>query len=382
MQLLLTGLSAGTGRRLAALAGAAPDSAPAGRAAAAPDAAGVTVLAGEGDAALVSGTRWAVFSLAARIGAGDADGPLSAVADALGRCLRRLDAPATAWRVGRDRTLALDRTRVMGIVNVTPDSFSDGGRHADPTAAIAHGEALVEAGADLLDVGGESTRPGAPPVAPEEEIRRVVPVVRGLTERVAVPVSVDTMKAPVADAALKAGAAVINDVSGLSADPDLATVAARHGAGLVLMHMRGTPRTMQAEVHYADLVGDVMDALDAAAIRAEAAGVAPDAVAVDPGIGFAKTAEQSLTLLRQTGALLALGRPILVGPSRKSFIGKVTGAPVEGRLPGTLAAVVAAVLGGARIVRVHDVAETVEAVRVADAIRLARDAGDAFVPAG
>jgi dihydropteroate synthase len=377
VQLLLTDLAPGAGRRLAA---AAAGEAPEGRAQAAPDRAGVTVLTGDGDAALVSGTRWALFALAAKIGADDADPALAAAAGAIGRCLRRLDAPATGWRVGRDREVDLRRTQVMGIVNVTPDSFSDGGAYLDPEAAAVHGEALVAEGADLLDVGGESTRPGAPAVDAEEEIRRVVPVIEALARRTGVPLSVDTTKAAVAEAALNAGATVVNDVSGLDADPDLAAVVARHGAGLVLMHMRGTPRTMQTEVAYGDLVGEVIAGLEDALSRAEAAGVAPEQVAVDPGIGFAKTAGQSLYLLRQTGALLTLGRPILVGPSRKSFIGHVTGEPVERRLPGTLAAVVAAILGGARIVRVHDVAQTVQAVRVADAILDAREAGAAFAP--
>ncbi|ABS26539.1 dihydropteroate synthase [Anaeromyxobacter sp. Fw109-5] len=258
---------------------------------------------------------------------------------------------------------------IMGIVNATPDSFSDGGRYLDPAAAVAHALRLAEEGADLVDLGGESTRPGAPPVAEDEEIRRVVPVVEALRARAfALPISIDTTKAAVARAALAAGADLVNDVAGL-ADPALARVVAEAGAPVVLMHSRGTPADMQSRASYGDLVAEVRAELAEALLRVAAAGVAPERVILDPGIGFAKTAEHGFELLARLGELRALGRPLLVGPSRKSFIGKVTGAPVGERLPGTLAAVTAAVLAGVELIRVHDVAAARQAAQVAAAIR-------------
>ncbi len=265
---------------------------------------------------------------------------------------------------------------LMGVVNATPDSFSDGGRFLDPADAVARALELAEEGADLVDVGGESTRPGAPPVAEEEEIRRVVPVVERLRARgFAVPISIDTSKAGVARAALAAGADLVNDVTAL-ADPALARVVAEAGAPVVLMHMRGTPADMQAHAVYADVVGDVARELEGAIRRAEAAGVDRERTIVDPGIGFAKTAEQSVALIARIREMRALGRPLLVGPSRKSFIGKISGAPVGERLPGTLAAVAACVLAGVEFVRVHDVAAARQAALVAAALR------DAGRPAG
>jgi dihydropteroate synthase len=264
----------------------------------------------------------------------------------------------------------------MGVLNLTPDSFSDGGRFLDPGAAVARAHALAEQGADLVDVGGESTRPGAAPVPAAEEIRRVVPVLDRLRAGgFPVPLSVDTSKPEVARAALAAGAAMVNDVTGL-ADPALAAVVAEAGVPVVLMHMRGTPRDMQDRAVYRDVVAEVRDELAGALARAARAGIPPSRVVLDPGIGFAKTAEQSLEVLARLRELGALGRPILVGPSRKSFIGRVTGAAVGDRLPGTLAAVAAAVLGGAAFVRVHDVAAARQAAQVAAAIREAdRPAG-------
>lgn len=258
---------------------------------------------------------------------------------------------------------------IMGIVNATPDSFSDGGRYLDPAAAVAHALRLAEEGADLVDLGGESTRPGAPPVAEDEEIRRVVPVVEALRARdFPLPISIDTSKAVVARAALAAGADLVNDVAGL-ADPALARVVAEAGVPVVLMHSRGTPADMQSRASYGDLVAEVRAELAEALLRVAATGVSPERVILDPGIGFAKTAEHGFELLARLDELRALGRPLLVGPSRKSFIGKVTGAPVGERLPGTLAAVTAAVLAGAELVRVHDVAATRQAAQVAAAIR-------------
>ena len=264
---------------------------------------------------------------------------------------------------------------MVGVLNVTPDSFSDGGRFLDPDAAVEHALRLASEGADLVDVGGESTRPGAPPVTEEEELRRVIPVLERLARaRFPVPVSIDTSKAAVARAALEAGAALVNDVRAL-ADPGMAQVVARAGAPVVLMHMRGTPRDMRDRARYADLVGEVRTELRAALDRAVEAGIREERVVLDPGIGFAKNAEQSVEVLARLPELLSLGRPLLVGPSRKSFIGTLTGAPPEERLPGTLAAVSAAVLGGATFIRVHDVAASRQAIRVAAALRASGASG-------
>lgn len=258
---------------------------------------------------------------------------------------------------------------VMGIVNATPDSFSDGGRHLAVEDAVAAAERMAGEGADLVDLGGESTRPGAPAVPVEEELRRVLPVVERLRARgFRLPISIDTSKGAVAAAALAAGADLVNDVRAGEDAALLAAVAAAR-APLVLMHSRGPSVDMQTRTDYGDVVEEVVAALRAAVARAEGAGVAPDRIVVDPGIGFAKTAEQSLALLGRIGALRALGKPLLVGPSRKSFIGQVSGAPVGARLPGTLAAVAACVLAGVEIVRVHDVAEARQAADVAAAIR-------------
>lgn len=261
---------------------------------------------------------------------------------------------------------------LMGVVNLTPDSFSDGGRYLAPEAAVAHAERLLAEGADLLDLGGESTRPGAAEVPEAEEIRRVVPVVEALRARgVAAPISVDTRKPGVARAALRAGADLVNDVAGLSA-PGMAELVAEAGAPAVLMHMRGTPADMQLRTGYGDVVEEVAAELGAALAAAVARGVPAERIVLDPGLGFAKTAPQSAALLANLPRLLRLGRPLLVGPSRKSFLGALTGAPVGERLPATLAAVTAAVLGGATFVRVHDVGPARQAARLAAALRDAR----------
>jgi dihydropteroate synthase len=263
---------------------------------------------------------------------------------------------------------------IMGIVNATPDSFSDGGRFLDTDAAVAHALRLADEGADLIDLGGESTRPGAPPVPGAEEVRRVVPVVERLRARgFALPISVDTFKPEVARAALAAGADLVNDVMGL-ADPALAAVVAESKAPVVIMHMRGTPADMASRAVYGDVVADVARELEVAVARAVAAGVDRERIILDPGLGFAKTAEHSVALLARLPELRALGRPLLVGPSRKSFIGALTGAPVGERLPGTLAAVCVAVLAGAEFLRVHDVAAARQAAQVAAAMRRAASA--------
>ncbi len=274
-------------------------------------------------------------------------------------------------RIG-NRVFAPPGPYLMGVLNVTPDSFFDGGRFLEPDAALERALRLGEEGADLLDVGGESTRPGARAVPAGEELRRVLPVLERLAARgFPVPISIDTGKAEVARAAVAAGAALVNDVGGL-ADPEMARAVADGGVAAVLMHRRGTPADMQSLASYRDLMAEVKAELGAALRRAVAAGVPPERTILDPGIGFAKTADQSLRLLARLPDLRQLGRPLLVGPSRKSFIGHVTGAPAAERLPGTLAAVAAAVLGGATFVRVHDVAAARQAARVAAAIR---DAG-------
>ena len=264
------------------------------------------------------------------------------------------------------------RTVVMGVLNVTPDSFSDGGLalapDASPDRAVALGLTLVAAGADCVDVGGESTRPGAEPVAVDEELARVVPVIAGLAAH-GVVVSVDTRHTAVARAALDAGAAIVNDVGALTPEDGMLDVVAAAGAGYVAMHLRGEPRTMQDAPHFDDVVGEVAAELSAARDAAIAAGIAPDAVALDPGIGFGKTLEHNLALLAAVPRLAALGAPLLVGTSRKSFIGHLTGVvPPAERLAGSLASAVLAARDGARILRVHDVGATVEALAVQAAV--------------
>jgi dihydropteroate synthase len=258
-------------------------------------------------------------------------------------------------------------TRLIGIVNVTPDSFSDGGLYLDADRAIEHGHRLVAEGADLLDVGGESTRPGARAVSSQQELQRVLPVVEGLGE-IGVPVSIDTSKAAVAEAALDAGATLVNDVTALRADPKLAALCAAHGCDVILMHMQGTPRTMQEAPAYGDVVEDVKGFLAERIDFATRAGIGEARIWIDPGIGFGKTVDHNLELLRRLSELRDLGRPIVVGTSRKSFIGKLTGREVGERLGGTIASNVLAVRAGADLLRVHDVAGVREAVRVAEAI--------------
>ena len=298
----------------------------------------------------------------------------SAEAEALEHALRR----AVACWAGPRASLSLpggasldvaDGPLVMGVVNVTPDSFSDGGvlYPADhPARAIAHGEGLLAEGADLLDVGGESTRPGAEPVPAAEQLARILPVIEALAPRAVV--SVDTTHPAVADAALRAGAAIVNDVSG-GADPALLELAANHGAAYVLMHTRGTPARMQSLTQYGDVVAEVYEFLAEGLERCAAAGIPLDRVAVDPGIGFAKTAEQNLRLLGSLRQFRCLGRPVLVGASRKSFLGAVLGgAPVEQRLEAGLACAALAAVHGVAVLRVHDVAPTVRVVRTTAAV--------------
>jgi len=266
------------------------------------------------------------------------------------------------WQTAR-YTIDLSRPRVMGIVNVTPDSFSDRGAHATAAAALAHCEALLAQGADILDIGGESTRPGARPPTDEEERCRVLPVLRGAVT-LGVPVSVDTSEAGVMREALALGVDIVNDVRALRRPGALEAVAAHPRAGVCLMHMKGEPATMQAEAVYGDVVAEVRSFLDERATAVAAAGIGRDRIVVDPGIGFAKTADHNLQLLSRQRELLELGLPLLVGWSRKGTLGLLTGRPVGERLAASVAAVLAAVLRGAHVVRVHDVAATVDALRV------------------
>ncbi len=261
------------------------------------------------------------------------------------------------------------RTLVMGVVNVTPDSFSDGGRFLESEQAVEQALALLAQGADILDIGGESTRPGARAVPLAEELERVLPVIRGIRRRrPRALISIDTYKAPVARAALEAGAVMVNDVTALAGDPDMAALVAETGAALVLMHMKGTPRTMQEEPYYQDVVAEVTEFLARRLERARAAGIEAQRIMLDPGIGFGKTLEHNLLLIRHLGELRRLGRPILLGASRKAFIGLITGRPVSERLWGTIGAHVAGAVLGADMVRVHDVGPVREALLVSDAV--------------
>jgi dihydropteroate synthase len=261
---------------------------------------------------------------------------------------------------------------VMGILNVTPDSFSDGGQFLVPGRAVAHGLELIAQGAEILDVGGESTRPGAEPVSEAEELRRVIPVIEQLARQVPVPISIDTVKPAVAQAALAAGASLVNDVAANRTDPSLWRMVAGTGAGYVCMHMQGTPQTMQTEPRYADVVTEVGAFFAERLTQLNAHGIPPEQVVLDPGIGFGKTAEHNLQLLAQLGSFTRFARPLMLGVSRKSFLGKITATEVTERLPGSLACAALAVTAGVNIIRAHDVAATVQAVRVAEAIAKAQ----------
>lgn len=284
---------------------------------------------------------------------------------------------------GFERTLTFaHETLVMGVVNVTPDSFSDGNRHLALERAIEYARALLDAGADIIDIGGESTRPGAVPVDAETERARVVPVIRALTAQTRALVSVDTSKASVAAAACEAGARIVNDVTALR-DPEMGEVVRRFEAGAVLMHMRGTPQTMQTQdLASPDIVGEVAAWLAARVEAAVAAGIPRRALAVDPGIGFGKTQRQNAALVHGVSSLTSLGQPVLIGLSRKSLVGHLTARPVEDRLAGSIGGAIAAVARGARILRVHDVAETRDALRVAAACLEGDVAFDALAQGG
>lgn len=323
------------------------------------------------------GKRHLVFSVSSReqidrwIGEEPSDGPaLIPVRETLSRCTAR-DFRVTC----RDRVLDLSGPpRIMGILNVTPDSFSDGGRYTSSGEAILRGIEMAEEGADIIDVGGESSRPGAARIGEEEELARVIPVIRGLAEKTGVLISVDTTKAGVARRAADAGAHIVNDTSALEDDPELAGIAASLGVAVVLMHRRGIPETMQADPSYESLFDELLDALSDRIAAARSAGIGEERILVDPGIGFGKRLEDNLALHRHLRDLRNLGRPVVIGASRKSFLGRITGiaTPAE-RAFGTAASVTAAVMAGAHVLRVHDVKEMSEAVKVASAICRGRE---------
>jgi len=260
-----------------------------------------------------------------------------------------------------------ERTLVMGILNVTEDSFYDGGKHFSFDGALEYARGMVKAGCDIIDVGGQSTRPGAELVGREEELKRVVPLIEALSRETDTPISVDTFDHAVADKALEKGAAIVNDITALG-DPLMASVIARYGAGVVLMHMKGTPKTMQDSPHYDDVVAEVMEYLGHSVAKALNAGIRQDGIVIDPGIGFGKTVEHNLIILNRLNEFRSMGRPVLVGVSRKSFIGAVLDRPAGERLTGTIASCSVAIAHGADIIRVHDVPEAVQAARMADSI--------------
>ncbi|MEN6320597.1 MAG: dihydropteroate synthase [Syntrophaceae bacterium] len=262
-----------------------------------------------------------------------------------------------------------DRTHIMGILNVTPDSFSDGGRFKTPEDAIEYGLSMVEEGADIIDIGGESSRPGAEPVSTEKELSRVLPVIKGLFQQINVPISIDTTKAEVAKRSIECGAEIINDISAMSFDRNMADTVAKTGASVVLMHMRGTPQDMQkGDLSYKSLRGDIIDFLDDKIEKAQKVGIPFENIAIDPGIGFGKSSEDNVKILKHLSEFKVLGRPIVTGVSRKSFIGIISGDGTLERLEGTAAAVSAAIMNGSNIVRIHDIKSMKKVVAIADAI--------------
>ncbi len=298
---------------------------------------------------------------------------LKALAEDLPQLLKNLEQTEFVIPLRKGDLVLKDRPLLMGIVNVTPDSFYDGGKFAETGAAIKQALKLAADGADILDLGGESTRPGSDPVPIEEELKRVIPVIEAITEKISVPISIDTRKSEVARKALAAGAAMVNDVSALGFDPELAAVAAEAKAPLILMHIQGTPKDMQQDPHYDDLFGEIIAFLRERIERAKAAGLSEELILVDPGIGFGKTVAHNLELIRDLWRLRSLGRPIVLGHSNKSFIGKVLNVEKDDRAEGTAAAAVAGVLAGAHILRVHDVAYCRRFVEMAGAIRAGKN---------
>ncbi|MDD3926172.1 MAG: dihydropteroate synthase [bacterium] len=298
---------------------------------------------------------------------------LPLLAQEAGAALDAYSGRKPCWRIGERLYDPARRTLVMGILNVTPDSFSDGGRYLDPDRALEHALQMIAEGADIIDIGAESTRPGAGEVAEDEEIARLLPVIERLVDKTDLPISVDTRKAGTAAAVLQAGASIINDISGLTHDPDMAAMVADVKASLVVMHIKGTPETMHLAPTYEDLMGEITSFLYNSVDRAAAAGVAAERIAVDPGIGFGKTWDHNLEILRRLMELRSLGRPILVGASRKAFIGAVLDLPPQERQEGTLAVNALAVANGASIIRVHDVGSAVRTCRMVEAVLYGRN---------
>jgi len=293
---------------------------------------------------------------------------LQGVAVRIRECLKNLESLPHTIRC-KKKVLHLDeKTHLMGILNVTPDSFSDGGLYMDPDKAISHGIELASQGADIIDIGGESTRPGAKPLSPDQEVRRVIPVIETLAAEVEIPISIDTYKSFIAEKAIEAGAEMINDISGLKFDRKMADVAANHDVPVVLMHIKGTPEVMQLNAHYDCLLTEIMEYLEQSIDIAEGAGIDARQIIIDPGIGFGKSVEDNLKIIRHLAELKSLGKPILLGPSRKSFIGKILNADMDQRDEGTLASISAAIMNGANILRVHDVGPARKAAQLVDAI--------------
>lgn len=293
---------------------------------------------------------------------------LKEVADGIGNALSHFESTLSPLKWRNFELDLSSRTHLMGILNVTPDSFSDGGRFLDVAKAVGHGQRVEEEGADLIDIGGESTRPGAEAVSMNEELKRVIPVIDGLSKKISIPISIDTYKAKVAREALDHGASMVNDISGLRGDKEMASLVAGAEVPLVITHMKGTPRNMQKNPRYTSVLGEITHFLRQQSEVALAAGVARDKIIVDPGIGFGKTREHNLEILNRLPELRSLGFPILIGTSRKSFIGLTLDLPVEKRLQGTAATVAYSIIQGASVVRVHDVKEMVQVARMTDAI--------------
>lgn len=296
---------------------------------------------------------------------------LATIVHALKETFRNISKERFTLRCRRQTLELGGRTLLMGVLNVTPDSFSDGGLFYEKEKAIAHGLKMAEEGADIIDIGGESTRPGSKLLGQEEELTRVLPVIKALSKETDVPISIDTYKSEVARRAIDAGAQMINDISGLHFDQGLSRVAASEDVPIVLMHIRGTPEIMQKEIHYDSLFSEILGYLKEGILRAESGGLDPGQIVVDPGIGFGKTLEDNLRILKNLSEFRILGKPILLGTSRKSFIGKILDAEVGQRLEGTLSSIAIGVLNGAHIIRSHDVLQAKRAIAVADAIRLA-----------
>jgi len=259
------------------------------------------------------------------------------------------------------------RTHIVGVLNVTPDSFSDGGKFFDKARAIEHALRMTEEGADIIDIGGESTRPGSDSISVEEELHRVIPVIEAVSAKVSVPISIDTYKSAVARQALDAGATIVNDISGMTFDPEMAGIVAQYGATVVIMHMKGTPKTMQVDPVYGDVIGEIGEFLQQQAQVAEAHGISQ--IIVDPGIGFGKKLEHNLEIFRRLDELTTLGYPLMIGPSRKSFIGMILDLPVDSRIEGTAAAIAVSIFNGANLIRVHDVQAMKRVAQVVDAIK-------------